>query len=208
MSTTQAEFYRGLERASAALQRHNDSSPNARAAAVHRAVQPLLEATELAPQLACRLGCSHCCYYPVGITYPEAMRLADAVQSLPDVIARVVAANTDLREQTWEQLVGKPCPLLVDDACTVHDARPMPCRALGSLDAEACADALHTDRAPPRDEEAWWRGLGAAHALADGAHRGSRELRSALSSIMAADPEADPNTTVAAFLAARAAPGS
>ena len=204
MSTNQAEFYRGLEAAGDALHRCQSPSPADQAARVHEAIEPLLTQTEHHPQLACRLGCSHCCHYPVGIAYPEAMRLVAAVRSRPELAERINNSNESVREQAWEQLVGVPCPLLIDDACSLHESRPMPCRALGSLDATACADALVTDRAPPRDEEAWWRGLGAAHALAEPKPGGSRELRSALSAVLAAEEQ----DTEQAFLAARAAPGA
>lgn len=204
MSTNQAEFYRGLEAAGDALRRNTSPSPADQAARVHDAVEPLLAQTEHHAQLACRLGCSHCCHYPVGITYPEAMRLVEAVRSQSELVERIHNANASVREQAWEQLVGVPCPLLRNDACSVHESRPMPCRALGSLDAAACAEALITDRAPPRDEEAWWRGLGAVHALAQPEPAGSRELRSAVSNILsAAAPDSE-----RAFLTARAAPGS
>lgn len=201
MPTNQAEFYRGLERAGEALQ-SCDGQDAARAMAVHTAMQPLLEDTEAAAQLACRLGCSHCCHYPVGVTFPEAMRLADAVRERPALLTRVRAANRALAAASWQQLVGEPCPMLVDDACAIHDARPMPCRALGSLDAAACADALITDRAPPRDEAAWWRGLGASSALAVADPAGSRELRSAVSAILA-----DTQHPHVAFETARVVPG-
>ncbi|MFT4511786.1 MAG: hypothetical protein ACI89X_004337 [Planctomycetota bacterium] len=204
MSTNQAEFYRGLEAAGDALRRSQNPAPAEQAARVHAAIEPLLAQTERHAQLACRLGCSHCCHYPVGITYPEAMRLVAAVRSRPELVACIDKANASVREQAWEELVGVPCPLLIDDACSVHESRPMPCRALGSLDASACADALVTDRAPPRDEEAWWRGLGAAHALATTEPSGSRELRSAVSAMLSAE-ESD---TERAFLAAQTVPGS
>jgi len=203
MSTNQAEFYRGLEVASHAL-RNPALSPSDQATAVHQAVQPLLNDTDHLGQLACRLGCSHCCKYPVGVTYPEATRLAEALQSRPELAERILREQAQLSELPWESLVGHACPLLIDDACSVHQDRPMPCRALGSLNEKACADALDTDRAPPRDEQAWWRGLGAATKLATLNTHGSRELRSAVSAILAAgtnDPEQ-------AFIRAKTAPGS
>ena len=204
MSTNQAEFYRGLEAAGDALQHSENRSPAEQATLVHKAAEPLLTKTKLHAQLACRRGCSHCCHYPVGITYPEAMRLAMAVRTHPELVARIHTESQSARERTWEQLVGLPCPLLINDACSAHESRPMPCRALGSLDATACADALSTDHAPPRDEEAWWRGLGAAHALADVSSAGSRELRSALSALLTAEE----HDSEQAFRSARAAPGA
>lgn len=210
MSTTQAEFYRGLEAASAALRQREHAPPAERAAGVHDAIEPLLEDTEVHARLACRLGCSHCCHYPVGVTYPEAMRLAAAVRKHPELVEHLQREHRDAAADDWNELVGRPCPLLRENACAVHEARPMPCRALGSTDDAACAAALRgtaTDAAtatPPRDEKAWWRGLGAAKALANTSPEGSRELRSAVFALL----EAPPSDREAAFTAARVAPGS
>lgn len=201
MSTNQSEFYRGLERAGQALQRATSASQAALATIVHEAVEPLLSDTAQAKDLACRAGCSHCCHYPVGITFPEAMRLAEAIKQRPGLRNRVQTAATEVGDQAWHELIGQPCPLLVDNSCAIHDDRPMPCRALGSLDKQACEDALTTDRQPPRDEVAWWRGLGASQALATYELPGSRELRSSLSAILSVDDEAAKQ----AFLAARTA---
>ena len=207
MPTNQAEFYGGLERASDAISACS-ADRIAQAAAVHDAIQPLLDNTDDATELACRRGCSHCCHFPVGVTFAEALRLADTINKQPELRDRVLAANAATATHSWEQLVAVPCPLLVDDACTAHEARPMPCRALGSRDAEACEAALTTDEAPPRDEVAWWRGLGAASALAkphpaNPQTGGTRELRAAVSAILA-----DANQPDVAFANARQAPGT
>ena len=204
MTTNQTEFYLGLERATSALHRDAERTAAAQAKAVHASMATLLADTPVANQLACRRGCSHCCHYPVGISYAETLRLAESVCEHAELRERIRFACEATQEQSWEQLVGQPCPLLVDDACAAHEARPMPCRALGSLDANACRDALHTDLAPPRDETAWWRGLGAAHALAQLAPGGSRELRAAVHAALTATDE----TMQAAWLAARATPAS
>ena len=206
MPTNHAEFYRGLEPASEALQtlkRAEDTSAATRAKAVHDGIQPLLDTTPESAQLACKRGCSHCCHYPVGITFAEAMRLARFASKRPELRRRIHDADTATSKLSWEELVGMPCPLLVDDACAAHDDRPMPCRALGSLDAQACEQALTTNDAPPRDETAWWRGLGAAHALASLNPSGSRELRSALNAALS-----QPESPEAGFRSARVAPGS
>ena len=206
MATSHGEFYRGLEQAAAARAAAGPA-PAEQAAAVHRAMAPLFADTEVSDRLACRAGCSHCCHFPVGITFGEALLLAQAVAAEPRLFALVTAEAAATASHGWEQLVGRPCPLLLADRCAAHTARPMPCRALGSTDADACAAALRGPAAVPRDEAAWWRGLGAAAALASAGNggetiAGSRELRAALAAVMAATPAA----AAAAFLAARPVP--
>lgn len=200
MPNNLAEYYRGLEAAAAALAAAGDCGPAERAGAVHAAIAPLLAATPHAAELACRRGCDHCCRFPVGVTFAETMRLATRVRAHRRLADAVTAAAAASAAVPWTALAGVPCPLLRDAACAVHDVRPLPCRALGSRDAAACAAALTGDAEVPRDEVAFWRGLGAGAALGAGVPAGVRELRSALAAVLAAP--ADP---VSAFAAARAA---
>lgn len=182
MSTTLAEYYRGHERASRAIAAH--ATPAERARAVHEAVAPLLRDTDAHGELACRSGCAHCCHFPVGVTFAEAVRLSEAVRQDPRLRRRVLDEAASTASQTWSELVARPCPLLVDGACARYAERPLPCRALGSRDADACAASLTGDVPVPRDEHAFWRGLGAAAALAQGPPAGHRELRSALAALL------------------------
>jgi Fe-S-cluster containining protein len=180
--TNLAEYYRGAEAAAAALAAET-LAPAIAATAVHAAMAPLFAATTDHDQLACRNGCDHCCHYPVGVTPGEAELLASAIAADTLLVARVQAAATATASSRQEQLVGEPCPLLVEHRCAVHAARPLPCRALGSRDANACAAALTGPAIVPRDEAAYWRGLGASAALAD-AHGPVRELRQALAAAL------------------------
>jgi hypothetical protein len=214
--TNLAEFYRGVEAASRAMASRAalpDALPQARAAAVHEALEPLLAAHEpperhaagtrpaegVAATRACTTGCDACCHFPVGVTYGEALRLADAVRGNRELAVRVAAAATATRDRAWPELVGTPCPLLADGRCTVYAVRPLPCRALASADAGACRAALTGPTFVPRDEVAFFRGLGAACVLAAEHPAGSRELRSAVAALL---PDITP---AAAFAAARAA---
>ena len=201
MATTHGEFYRGAEAASAALAAHAHADPAERAAAVHTAMAPLLADPGDGAPRACRDGCAHCCHFPVGITYGEALRLAAAVTTSPPLHARVLTAVAADDDRDWRQLIGRPCPLLHDGRCSTYAARPLPCRALVSSDAAACAEALHGGGAAPRDEVAFWRGLGAAATLAAHEPAGSRELRSALAALLAVGDE--PGAAAIAFRAAR-----
>lgn len=197
------EFYRGLEAAGRAAAGHVGS---AAAALAHDALQPLLTDTPDSERRACRRGCSHCCHFPVGVTFAEAARLADAVRSNPSLQRRVVADAAATATLPWSELAGRPCPLLAaDGACEAYAARPLPCRALASLDANACQQALGGDTDVPVDAVAFWRGLGAARALATlPPVPGTRELRAVLAAFATAPPPA----WAGSFRDARPAPGS
>jgi Fe-S-cluster containining protein len=98
--------------------------------------------------LACDKGCASCCHQMVGVTSAELALLAEAVATLPDpgaVIARV--QETARRSagfsvaQWWAARLA--CPLLDETgACLVHAARPLPCRAMNSADAQVCRRAF------------------------------------------------------------------
>jgi Fe-S-cluster containining protein len=93
----------------------------------------------------CRKGCSWCCHgLKIHIGAHEAILLAKTVRARPDfeatqerVRAAAAAFRTSSPAQRW---AAQPaCPFLGDDgACTVHDVRPIQCRAYHSLDALAC----------------------------------------------------------------------
>jgi hypothetical protein len=197
---SQSDYYRGVETAEAALRAAAQAGPAAQARAVHDAMAPAFAATTAAPWLACRRGCDACCHLPVGVTFGEALRLLAAIDAEPGLAAQVDAAAAATAGVPWRELAGQPCPLLAHGACIVHGARPLPCRALGSRDAAACARGLQGRGDVPVDDEAFFRGLGAAASLAAAAEpAGTRELRSALAALRAAGPDG----LAAAFLGAR-----
>lgn len=217
MATSLDEYYRGLEAAAAALAGVPESTrrtdPAAAAAAVHAACSAWLAAAPDRPR-ACRDGCAHCCHFPVGVTFGEALRLHLVLaEHGAEAHQRVLAACRAPGEATpWEQLVGHACPLLEHGRCRAYEARPLPCRALASRSAEACAAALQGSGEVPRDDVAFWRGLGAVAALVRDEPTDSRELRSALlalHAVLGSRPDADPTRLAAvraSFAAARRVP--
>ena len=97
-------------------------------------------------RLACHKGCAACCrshatipVYPlelIGITWYAVEKLTGPVRAR-------------LQEQLRAHRSGEPCPLLVDDACSIHPLRPMACRQFNVFD-RVCAegeDAYYTRRA-------------------------------------------------------------
>ena len=84
----------------------------------------------VAPLAACTTGCAACCYQPVQVTLQE---------------AEVIANETGARMQTptaWSnepgmQYVGRACSFLQDSRCTIYAQRPVACRLMFNMDADA-----------------------------------------------------------------------
>jgi Fe-S-cluster containining protein len=129
-----------------------DSSDPSRASAAARLASTLLDRTTAkmaqASDFACARGCSHCCYSAVPVSAPEVLALANHIASAQGKASGLdpasVLSRTNARVALQNSKAGNggplPCPLLVDDACSVHDARPMSCRQTFSTSAEACRD--------------------------------------------------------------------
>lgn len=178
---------------------------------MHELADQLSKAADAIAPFACRSGCAHCCSFPVGVTFEEALRLRDAVNTAPraerDRLRATIAREALATESsTWSELAGRACPLLQGGTCSLYHARPLPCRALGSTDAEACARAADGEAVPvPFSEEAFAAGLALGQVLdAHTGNHGHRELRTALALVLATDDE---NGAVAAFARARDAGG-
>lgn len=98
-----------------------------------------------AGDVQCRAGCSFCCYQNVDVTIPEAILVALQLGNEADPRRDAVLATADaLRDVDDDARIatGKPCPLLVDNRCSVYDVRPITCRSLTSPDAARCHQAM------------------------------------------------------------------
>ncbi|WP_431110171.1 YkgJ family cysteine cluster protein [Variovorax paradoxus] len=84
----------------------------------------------VAPFVACRKGCSGCCKMNISLTSIEAERLAAASGRLMAHPYRTIFHRED-------KFAGVPCPFLVDDECSVYEARPYACRAHYSFDVSS-----------------------------------------------------------------------
>ncbi|MGC4080640.1 MAG: YkgJ family cysteine cluster protein [Vicinamibacterales bacterium] len=102
--------------------------------------------------LHCNAGtpARYCCRKPgVLVAVPELVRILvyvyehgseEAVAALRARAARYVAQvdGRDLHQSSGD---AAPCPLLVDDLCSVYDVRPLVCRSYNSTSVEACRRA-------------------------------------------------------------------
>jgi hypothetical protein len=93
--------------------------------------------------VACKAGCSHCCYAAVLLPHAEA-----------DVIGRRIGrkpAKAKKRKNAQDVPYGydHPCVFLGDDEqCTIYENRPTVCRVHYSLDV----DALMCEMTPPESK--------------------------------------------------------
>jgi Fe-S-cluster containining protein len=96
--------------------------------------------------LACRAGCTWCCYFTVDVRAAEVFRILDFVEQsfTPEEKARVhaeVRANSAaLRKLGEEERVTRniKCPLLNEGRCTVYATRPQSCRNYHATNVAGC----------------------------------------------------------------------
>ncbi len=97
----------------------------------------------------CKAGCSYCCQVPVEVTVPEAVTCLDyARKRLPLAqLARIEEQIHEVGERvsditSTEDYPNVPCPLLIDDRCSVYPVRPLLCRGMNSSDVNACKNGF------------------------------------------------------------------
>ena len=115
--------------------------------------------------VSCKAGCGACCRQLIPITQPEAHQLRAVVGAMPDarrieVERRFDDALSRLQQadmleplhsaERWSKLnpvefgdtyfrLGIACPFLEHESCSIHDVRPMTCRAFSvTSPAENC----------------------------------------------------------------------
>jgi len=108
-----------------------------------RAQQTIDEVETAAPRLGCNSGCAWCCYRNVEVTIPEAILIAAHIvaddprrQGIAEAAATLGGLDVNARRRA-----GKPCPLLVDNRCSVYEDRPLMCRGMMAADSDDCRSA-------------------------------------------------------------------
>ena len=84
-----------------------------------------------AKHLACRAGCSGCCQHHLSVFPVEAARIKAAVAALPDELRARIAQQARTVNEREAQAQPIACPLLVDERCSIYEARPLICRTQG-----------------------------------------------------------------------------
>ncbi len=96
--------------------------------------------------LACRAGCTWCCYFTVDVRAAEVFRILDFVEQsfTPEEKARVYAEvrvnSAALRNLGEGERVTRnvKCPFLNEGRCTVYAARPQSCRNYHATNVAGC----------------------------------------------------------------------
>jgi Fe-S-cluster containining protein len=118
------------------------------------------EAANRLPQpIACRVGCTFCCFNQVEVTPPEALLIGhyvaqnfsrEARDGLRQRVSRALSLKAGKSKQKIARLRHQlPCPLLQDGKCSVYEVRPLVCRAMHALAAGACEAELRQGKLGP-----------------------------------------------------------
>jgi len=122
-------------------------------------------------RIDCKSGCSWCCYYQVDALAPEIIAIAAYVReqfttegfnALKLRISESVNAAIGRTPLEYRAL-GKPCPMLVNNRCSIYPVRPIACRGWNSRNARKC-EAAHRK---PIDRSVTIPIYGVINALAD-----------------------------------------
>ncbi len=97
------------------------------------------------PPVACKPGCSWCCYQLVPVSVPEILRIVSFLQDLPpqesaSIGERLRSLDRATRGLTSQQRVGIPksCAYLRDGECSIYPVRPLACAEFTSYDVQVC----------------------------------------------------------------------
>jgi uncharacterized protein len=105
--------------------RSTNASPNSKLTKIYALVDELGAAAK--DFVACRNGCSACCYMNVTISLIEAKQIETAT-------GRVRAALSSSWTHNLGEFSGRPCPFLKDSSCSIYHVRPFACRKHVSFD--------------------------------------------------------------------------
>lgn len=87
--------------------------------------------TRYASHLVCQAGCSGCCHHHLSVFPIEADAVREAIAALPEQDRSVIEQQA--RKVIEREAKGEPvaCPLLVENRCSIYEARPLICRTQG-----------------------------------------------------------------------------
>lgn len=100
--------------------------------------------------LACRAGCTWCCYFSVDVRAVEVFNILEFVErTLPTaekqrILAEVRANSATLRnlDEIERMKRNVKCPFLSEGRCTIYAARPQTCRNYHATDVVGCQQSF------------------------------------------------------------------
>ncbi|MEG3617866.1 YkgJ family cysteine cluster protein [Magnetovibrio sp. PR-2] len=122
--------------------------------ALARADRAIAEAEDVLPPqppIACKAGCPFCCHIRLTASAPEVLLLLTHIQTtwaeddVQGLLGKVRNLDGVTRGKSDHKRAQQrlPCPLLKDGSCSVHQVRPLSCRAVASVDVGACREAYN-----------------------------------------------------------------
>lgn len=107
--------------------------------------------------IACRSGCPYCCHIRVTASPPEILHIAEHIRTAwpadrRAALQRKLATLESLghgRDDIAREAMRLPCAMLLDNCCSIHDIRPISCRAVASVDVAACRRSYDSRMAEP-----------------------------------------------------------
>jgi Fe-S-cluster containining protein len=97
---------------------------------------------------ACVEGCAWCCYQQVGAAVPEVARIATYLRETLSASELHAFLQRLQQAPPRRSSTRTPCPLLVDNRCSVYPVRPLTCRGFNSSDARACEASVRANGQP------------------------------------------------------------
>lgn len=143
----------GREYAAAAEEIRLLGASRALALSLQRQDRGIADAAD-AGTLACRAGCSWCCYFTVDVRAAEVFAILDQMDRTltPEERSRIASEirtnSTALRGLAEDERVTRnvKCPFLSDGRCCIYAARPQSCRNYHATDAAGCQQSYeHPD---------------------------------------------------------------
>ena len=111
--------------------------------------------------IACKKGCSWCCYKQVGVSPLEVFLIAEHLKnkrikiSLEDIKSRLTALDQITNGLPSEARLSAqlPCAFLVEEACSIYEVRPLACRGGNSINSDLCRRHVEDMENVQKEEE-------------------------------------------------------
>lgn len=139
--------------------------------------------------IACKKGCSYCCYYKVEAKPVEIFEIVRFVKQkfktdrIQEVLEQAKKNVEEAKKLSYEQhlATNQKCPFLYADGCSIYEVRPTKCRNFHAREVELCKESYEnpTDLSIPSsyNELLYLRANGATtgfeHAIEAGGYDGT-----------------------------------